>query len=158
MAGSVNKVTLIGRLGKDPEVVSMNDGNKIVKFSLATSDRWTDRNTNERRERTEWHNIVIFNQHLGNIAEQYLRKGGQAYIEGQLQTRKWQDQDGNDRYTTEIVLQNYRGELTLLGGRGDNDSGSTGDSGGNMPQASAPSSDAPPPAPSGSDLDDDIPF
>ena len=105
MSGSINKVILVGRLGKDPEVVSLNDGNKIVKFSLATSETWNDRNSGERRERTEWHNVVIFNENLGRIAEQYLRKGGQAYIDGQLQTRKWQDQSGNDRYTTEIVLQ-----------------------------------------------------
>ena len=164
MAGSINKAILVGRLGKDPEVVSLNDGNKIVKFSLATSESWKDRNSGERRERTEWHNVVIFNENLGRIAEQYLRKGNQVYIEGQLQTRKWQGQDGNDRYTTEVVLQRYRGELTLLGGRGD----SQGDGGGRVessvgdapPGGDAPAGGAPPPEkpPKGNDLDDDIPF
>lgn len=161
MSGSINKVILVGRLGKDPEVVSLNDGNKIVKFSLATSETWNDRNSGERRERTEWHNIVIFNENLGRIAEQYLRKGGQAYIEGQLQTRKWQDQSGNDRYTTEIVLQRYRGELTLLGGRGDSGGGGYVDQsapssiGSSAPASPAPSRGQPP---MGNDLDDDIPF
>ncbi|MEK9860615.1 MAG: single-stranded DNA-binding protein, partial [Alphaproteobacteria bacterium] len=119
MAGSVNKVILVGNLGQDPEVVSLNDGNKIVKFSLATSERWKDRNTGEQRDRTEWHRVVIFNENLGRIAEQYLRKGSSVYLEGQIQTRKWQDQQGQDRYTTEVVLARYRGELTLLGGRND---------------------------------------
>jgi len=119
MSGSVNKVILIGNLGRDPEIRSTQAGDKIANLSLATSERWKDRNTNEQRERTEWHRVVIFNENLGKIAEQYLRKGSSAYIEGQLQTRKWTDQSGNDRYSTEIVLTRYRGELVLLGSRGD---------------------------------------
>ncbi len=121
MSGSLNKVILIGRLGQDPEVVSMNTGGKIVKFSLATSERWKDRSTGEQKERTEWHRIVIFNEHLAKIAEQYLKKGSNIYIEGQLKTRKWKDQNGVEKYTTEIELANFRGELKLLDKRGDND-------------------------------------
>jgi single-strand DNA-binding protein len=117
VAGSVNKVILVGNLGKDPEVRSMNNGGEVVSFSLATSESWNDKQSGERRDKTEWHNVVIFNENLGRIAKQYLRKGSSCYVEGQLQTRKWQDQDGRDRYTTEIVLQRFRGELTLLGGR-----------------------------------------
>jgi len=119
MSGSVNKVILIGNLGRDPEVRSTQDGMKIVNFTLATSERWKDRSSGEQRERTEWHRVVIFNENLGRIAEQYLRKGSSVYVEGQLQTRKWQDQSGNDRYSTEVVLQRFRGELTLLGGKPD---------------------------------------
>ena len=153
MAGSVNKVILVGNLGQDPEVVSLNDGNKIVKFSLATSERWKDRNTGEQRDRTEWHRVVIFNENLGRIAEQYLRKGSSVYLEGQIQTRKWQDQQGQDRYTTEVVLARYRGELTLLGGRNDQLGSSGGDGMSSMPTSSAPSA----PPMSGA-VDDDIPF
>jgi single-strand DNA-binding protein len=134
-------------------------------LSLATSERWKDRNTGEQRERTEWHRVVIFNENLGRIAEQYLRKGSTCYIEGQLQTRKWTDQQGAEKYTTEVVLQRYRGELTLLGGRGDSplgDSGFGGDqnSSGSAPSDTARSSGAstPPPMRDASDLDDDIPF
>lgn len=119
MSGSVNKVILIGNLGRDPEVRSTQDGMKIVNFTLATSERWKDRSSGEQRERTEWHRVVIFNENLGRIAEQYLRKGSSVYVEGQLQTRKWQDQSGNDRYSTEVVLQRFRSELTLLGGKPD---------------------------------------
>ena len=119
MAGSVNKVTLVGNLGRDPEVRSMQDGGKIVQLSIATSESWKDRNSGERREKTEWHRVVIFNENLGRTAEQYLRKGATVYIEGQLQTRKWTDQQGQEKYTTEVVLQRYRGELTMLGGRAD---------------------------------------
>lgn len=139
---SVNKVILIGNLGRDPEVRSTQDGAKIVQLSLATSESWKDRATGERRERTEWHRVVIFNERLAEIAEQYLRKGSKIYIEGQLQTRKWQDKEGQDRYTTEIVLNKFRGELTMLDGRSDE---------GNK--------DAPP-AGTGinADLDDPIPF
>ena len=118
MAGSVNKVILIGNLGKDPEVRRLNSGDQVVNFSLATSETWRDKTSGERKERTEWHNIVIFNENLGKIAEQYCKKGTKIYIEGQIQTRKWQDQNGADRYTTEIVLQRFRGELTLLDSRG----------------------------------------
>ncbi len=121
MSGSVNKVTLIGNLGRDPEVRAMQNGDKIVQLSVATSDRWKDKNSGEQRERTEWHRVVIFNDALGKIAEQYLKKGSTVYLEGQLQTRKWTDQQsGQDKYTTEVVLQRYRGELTLLGSRSEN--------------------------------------
>ena len=121
MSGSVNKVTLIGNLGRDPEVRAMQNGDKIVQLSVATSDRWKDKNSGEQRERTEWHRVVIFNDALGKIAEQYLKKGNTVYLEGQLQTRKWTDQQsGQEKYTTEVVLQRYRGELTLLGSRSEN--------------------------------------
>jgi single-strand DNA-binding protein len=116
---SINKVILIGRLGKDPEVRSMNNGGEVVSFSLATSESWNDKGSGERKEKSEWHNIVIFNEGIGKIAKQYLRKGSQCYLEGQLQTRKWTDQNGNDKYTTEVVLQKFRGELTLLDSKGD---------------------------------------
>jgi single-strand DNA-binding protein len=165
MAGSINKVILVGNLGRDPEVRATQDGSKIVNLSLATSERWKDRNTGEQRERTEWHRVVIFNENLGRIAEQYLRKGSTCCIEGQLQTRKWTDQQGTEKYTTEVVLQRYRGELTLLGGRGDSamgDGGFVGDSNSYKPQSAdiAPSSggSTPPPMRDSSDLDDDIPF
>ncbi len=121
MSGSVNKVTLIGNLGRDPEVRAMQNGDKIVQLSVATSDRWKDKSSGEQRERTEWHRVVIFNDALGKIAEQYLKKGSTVYLEGQLQTRKWTDQQsGQEKYTTEVVLQRYRGELTLLGSRTEN--------------------------------------
>ena len=121
MSGSVNKVTLIGNLGRDPEVRAMQNGDKIVQLSVATSDRWKDKNSGEQRERTEWHRVVIFNDALGKIAEQYLKKGNTVYLEGQLQTRKWTDQQsGQEKYTTEVVLQRYRGELTLLGSKTEN--------------------------------------
>jgi single-strand DNA-binding protein len=119
MAGSVNKVILIGNLGRDPEVRSFPNGGKVVNLRVATSERWRDRNTGENRERTEWHSVAIFNENLGRIAEQYLRKGSKVYLEGQLETRKWQDQSGQDRYSTEVVLRQFRGELTLLDGRGE---------------------------------------
>lgn len=118
MAGSVNKVILVGNLGKDPEVRRLGSGDPVVNLRLATSESWRDKATGERKERTEWHSVVIFNENLARIAEQYLKKGSKVYIEGQLQTRKWQDQSGQDRYSTEVVLQRYRGELTLLDGRG----------------------------------------
>ena len=121
MSGSVNKVTLVGNLGRDPEIRAMQNGDKIVQLSVATSDRWKDKNSGEQRERTEWHRVVIFNDALGKIAEQYLKKGSTVYLEGQLQTRKWTDQQsGQEKYTTEVVLQRYRGELTLLGSRPEN--------------------------------------
>jgi single-strand DNA-binding protein len=122
MAG-VNKVIIVGNLGRDPEVRSFPNGGKVVNLRIATSETWRDRNTGERKERTEWHSVAIFNENLAKIAEQYLRKGSTVYIEGQLETRKWQDQSGQDRYTTEIVLRQYRGELTLLGGRGEGGGG-----------------------------------
>lgn len=139
MAGSVNKVILVGNLGRDPEVRSFPSGGKVVNLRIATSESWRDKQTGERKERTEWHSVAIFNEALGKIAEQYLRKGSTVYIEGQLETRKWQDQSGADRYTTEVVLRQYRGELTLLGGRdgggaggggGDDDRGGAGGGGG----------------------------
>ena len=125
MSGSLNKVILIGRLGNDPQISSLNSGGKVANLSIATSERWKDRNTGERRERTEWHRVVIFNEGLVKVAEQYLRKGSLVHIEGQLQTRKWTDQAGVEKYTTEIVLQPYRSELTMLGGRGDNEGGAS---------------------------------
>ncbi len=164
MAGSVNKVILVGNLGKDPEVRRLNSGDQVVNFTLATSENWRDKNSGERKEKTEWHNVVIFNENLGKVVEQYCKKGSKVYVEGQLQTRKWQDKDGNDRYTTEVVLQRFRGELTLLnsrGGGGDRDS---------FPEEGAPRSSSfnraaaseRRPALSGgggaSEIDDDIPF
>ena len=160
MAGSVNKVILVGNLGRDPEVRSTQDGNKIVNLSLATSERWKDKNSGEQRERTEWHRVVIFNENLGRIAEQYLRKGSTCYIEGQLQTRKWTDQQGIEKYSTEVVLQRFRGDLTLLGGRADTPlSMSEGD--GQVGYDQTPSTGGqpiPPPMRSVNDIDDDIPF
>jgi single-strand DNA-binding protein len=123
MAGSVNKVILVGNLGRDPEVRYTQDGAKIVHLAIATSERWRDRNSGDNRERTEWHRVVIFNERLGEVAEKYLSKGRSVYLEGQLQTRKWQDQSGQERYTTEVVLQRFRGELVLLGGRDEGASG-----------------------------------
>jgi single-strand DNA-binding protein len=166
MAGSVNKVILIGNLGADPEVRTMGSGGKVVNMRIATSENWTDKQSGERREKTEWHTVVIFNENLGSVAERFLKKGSKVYVEGQLQTRKWQDQSGNDRYSTEVVLQRFRGELTLLdsrdGGGGGGDYGSSGGGygggggggfggggGGNRP-ASRPTYDE--------DLDDDVPF
>ena len=164
MAGSVNKVTLVGNLGRDPEVRSMQDGGKIVQLSIATSESWKDKNSGERREKTEWHRVVIFNENLGRTAEQYLKKGSTVYIEGQLQTRKWTDQQGQEKYTTEVVLQRYRGELTMLGGRADslpspgyNDTNS--DSGFNSASQNEGSSNDVSRSISGiDDLDDEIPF
>ena len=117
MAGSVNKVILVGNLGRDPEVRSMQDGRSMVNMSVATSDTWRDRQSGERKERTEWHRVVIFNEKLAEVAQKFVRKGSKVYIEGQLETRKWQDQSGQERYTTEVVLRQFRGELTLLDGR-----------------------------------------
>lgn len=121
MASSVNKVILVGNLGRDPEVRQLNSGEPVVSLRIATSETWKDKATGERKDRTEWHSVVIFNENLARVAEQYLKKGSKVYVEGQLQTRKWQDQQGQERYTTEVVLQRFRGELTLLDGRGDPD-------------------------------------
>ena len=118
MAGSINKVILVGNLGKDPEIRTAQDGSKIASFSIATSDVWKDKVSGERKDKTEWHRIVVFNSNLCDICEKYLHKGSKVYIEGQLQTRKWQDQTGNDRYTTEVVLGKFRGELALLDSKG----------------------------------------
>ena len=133
MAGSVNKVIIVGNLGRDPEVRSFQNGGKVVNLRIATSETWRDKASGERKERTEWHSVAIFNEALGRIAEQYLKKGSTVYIEGQLETRKWQDQSGADRYTTEIVLRQFRGELTLLGGR--DGGGGGGDTGGGYPDS-----------------------
>jgi single-strand DNA-binding protein len=119
MAGSVNKVILIGNLGKDPEVRRLNSGEPVVNLSVATSESWRDKQSGERKEKTEWHRVVIFNENIAKVAEQYLKKGSTVYIEGQLQTRKWTDQAGVEKYSTEVVLQKFRGELTMLGGKGD---------------------------------------
>ena len=118
MAGSVNKVILVGNLGADPEIRRLNSGDPVVNLRIATSESWRDKNSGDRKEKTEWHNVVIFNDNLAKVAEQYLKKGMKVYIEGQLQTRKWQDQSGQDRYTTEVVLQKFRGELQMLDARG----------------------------------------
>ena len=132
MAGSVNKVILIGNLGRDPEVRTFQDGGKLCNLRIATSENWKDRNTGERRERTEWHSVVIRGDGLVRVAEQYLRKGSKVYIEGQLQTRKWQDQNGQDRYSTEVVVSGFGGTLTMLDGRGDGGGGGGGYGGGSQ--------------------------
>ncbi len=129
MAGSVNKVILIGNLGRDPEVRSMNNGGKVVNLSVATSETWRDKNSGERQERTEWHRVVIFNEKLGEVAERYLKKGAKVYVEGALQTRKWTDQSGQEKYSTEVVLQRFRGELTMLDGKGGGGGGGMGGGG-----------------------------
>ena len=171
MAGSVNKVILVGNLGKDPEVRSTQDGSKIVNLAVATSETWNDRASGERKERTEWHRVVIFNDRIADVAEKYLRKGAKIYVEGALQTRKWTDQSGQEKYTTEVVIGKFRGELTMLSGRGEE--GGMGESGGGYAPreraapmqtrnasagasrgAGGPSWDSP----KGGDLDDEIPF
>ncbi|WP_054311104.1 single-stranded DNA-binding protein [Mesorhizobium sp. 1M-11] len=131
MAGSVNKVILVGNLGADPETRRLNSGDPVVNIRIATSETWRDKNSGERKEKTEWHNVVIFNDQLAKVAEQYLKKGMKVYVEGQLQTRKWQDQSGQERYTTEVVLQKFRGELQMLDARGQGEGGQVGYSGGN---------------------------
>ncbi len=160
MAGSVNKVILVGNLGRDPEVRTFQNGGKVCNLRIATSETWKDRNSGERKERTEWHSVAIFSEPLAKIAEQYLRKGSKVYLEGQLETRKWQDQSGADRYSTEVVLRPYKGELTLLDGRGDNQGGGGGymsdqSSGGGSSSGSGGGFGGPAPA---SDMDDEIPF
>jgi single-strand DNA-binding protein len=158
MAGSVNKVILVGNLGRDPEVKHTGDGSPIVNLSVATSETWRDKGSGERKERTEWHRVVIFNERLGEVAQKYLKKGSKVYLEGQLQTRKWQDQSGQDRYTTEVVLGRFRGELTMLDGRGEGGAMSGGDDmGGDVPMRAAPAARSRQPAPAG-DIDDEIPF
>ena len=160
MAGSVNKVILVGNLGRDPEVRTMQDGNPVVNLSLATSEQWRDKNSGERREKTEWHRVVIFNDKLAEVAQKFLRKGSKVYIEGQLQTRKWTDQSGQEKYSTEVVLQRFRGELTMLDSRGEGGGGygASDDYGGaSQGGGSAPSGGGGAP-PSGGDLDDEIPF
>jgi single-strand DNA-binding protein len=171
MAGSVTKVILVGNLGNEPEVRNLPSGGKVVNLSVATSERWRDRNTGEQREKTEWHRVVIFSEGLAKVAEQYLRKGSKVYLEGQLQTRKWQDQSGQDKYSTEIVLQGFNASMVLLDGRGEgagdsgggggyrgNDDGgfrgvsnNSGGGGGRRPSSNAPAFES-------GGLDDDIPF
>jgi single-strand DNA-binding protein len=167
MAGSVNKVILIGNLGADPEIRRTQDGRPIANLRLATSDSWKDKTTGERKEKTEWHRVVIFNENLCRIAEQYLKKGSKVYIEGALQTRKWQDQSGQDRYSTEVVLQGFRGELTLLDRAGSAGSGGGGDFGaddaGGEFGSSGPTRKVAAAAGAGArgprgDMDDEIPF
>jgi single-strand DNA-binding protein len=161
MAGSVNKVILIGNLGADPEIRRTNDGRPIANLRIATSESWRDKNTGERKERTEWHRVVIFNENLCKIAEQYLKKGAKVYIEGQLQTRKWQDQSGQDRYSTEVVLQGFNSTLTMLDGRsGGQGSGEIdGDFGRSSPMESRGRQPAKVGAGSmAEELDDEIPF
>ncbi|AXT26307.1 single-stranded DNA-binding protein [Ruegeria sp. AD91A] len=162
MAGSVNKVILVGNLGRDPEVRTFQNGGKVCNLRIATSENWKDRNTGERRERTEWHSVAIFNEGLVRVAEQYLRKGSKVYLEGQLQTRKWQDQSGQDRYSTEVVLQGFGSTLVMLDGRGEGSGGGygggqAGGSGYGDPYGGPSSSPAPAPASGGID-DDEIPF
>ena len=173
MAGSVNKVILVGNLGADPEIRNLNSGDRVANLRVATSETWRDRASGERKERTEWHRVVIFNDNLVKVAEQYLRKGSKVYIEGAIQTRKWTDQSGQEKYSTEIVLQKFRGELTMLDGRGDGERSSAGGGdyggdyggggggygggggnfgGGQRNQGSGPREDF------SADLDDEIPF
>ncbi len=152
--GSVNKVILIGNLGRDPEVRRTQSGDPIVHLSVATSENWRDKASGERRERTEWHRVVIFNDRLGEVAQKYLRKGSKVYLEGQLQTRKWTDQSGAEKYTTEVVLQRFRGELTLLDARGAEEGGTSEDRG--MAEESRAGAAAPRGA--ADSLDDEIPF
>ena len=167
MAGSVNKVILIGNLGRDPEVRSFPNGGKVCNLRIATSENWKDRNTGERREKTEWHSVAIFSEPLVRVAEQYLRKGSKIYIEGQLETRKWQDQSGQDRYSTEVVLRPYTSTLTMLDGRGDNAGGGGGYGGGSgggggydqgYDSGSAPADPYGGGSRPSNDMDDEIPF
>lgn len=167
MAGSVNKVILIGNVGKDPEAQSFSNGGRAVKFSLATSETWRDKASGDRKEKTEWHNVVIYNEKLGEVAEKYVKKGSKIYLEGSIQSRKWQDNNGQDRYTTEVVLQRFQGELTLLerageGGGGGGYGGGGRDYGDDRGGPPARGSGAPSKPFGGSDfaddLDDDVPF
>ena len=147
MAGSVNKVILVGNLGKDPEVRRMTSGDPVVNLSIATSESWRDKASGERKEKTEWHRVVIFNKNLAEVAEKYLRKGSKVYVEGQLQTRKWTDKDGAEKYSTEVVLQNFRGELTMLDGRNGGEGGGGGRGAGEAPASFQRD-----------EMDDEIPF
>jgi single-strand DNA-binding protein len=158
MAGSVNKVILIGNLGKDPEVRRLSSGEPVVNLRVATSESWRDKQSGERKERTEWHNVVIFNEQLAKVAEQYLKKGSKVFIEGQLQTRKWTDQQGQEKYTTEVVLQRYRGELTMLDGKGEGGGRSYDDDGGFTSKAGGKRVSEGPRESFNADLDDEIPF
>ena len=158
MAGSVNKVILVGNLGRDPEIRSTQDGTRVANLSLATSESWRDKNSGERRERTEWHRVVVFNDRLVDVCEKYLKKGSKIYIEGALQTRKWTDQSGQEKFSTEVVLQKFRGELTMLDGRGgDAERGDEGGYGGGFSSGPRNTSSGPREDFS-ADLDDEIPF
>ena len=154
MSGSVNKVILIGNLGRDPETRTMQNGGKLCNMSVATSERWRDRNSGEMQERTEWHRVVVFDEKLADVCEKYLRKGSKVFLEGQLQTRKWTDQSGQDKYTTEVVLQRFRSSLVMLDGRGEGG----GDYSGGGGDSSHEESGAAPGGSSGAELDDEIPF
>jgi single-strand DNA-binding protein len=166
MAGSVNKVILVGNLGRDPEVKSMQDGRNMVNMSVATSETWRDRQSGERKERTEWHRVVVFNEKLAEVVQKYVKKGSKVYLEGQLTTRKWTDQSGQERYTTEVVIPRFGGQLTMLDGRSGGDGASMGggmsggmdDEMGGSAMAATPSSGGRTPARSKAELDDDIPF
>ena len=177
MAGSVNKVILVGNLGRDPESRSFQNGGKVVSFTVATSENWKDKGSGERKEKTEWHNVSIFSEGLARVAEQYLKKGSKVYLEGQLETRKWQDQSGNDRYTTDVVLRNFNSSMVLLDGRGEGGGGGRGGGGGSFGGgggrdfddggfgsggygggSSRGSQSRPQPAAFDNDLDDDVPF
>jgi single-strand DNA-binding protein len=166
MAGSVNKVILVGNLGRDPEVKSMQDGRSMVNMSIATSENWRDRQSGERKERTEWHRVVIFNEKLAEVAQKFVRKGSKIYVEGQLSTRKWTDQSGQERYTTEVVIPRFGGALTMLDGRSDGGGMGAGAAGGGMdddmggpPMSGGGGGGGRPAArPSKAELDDDIPF
>lgn len=163
MAGSINKVILVGNLGKDPEIRRTQDGRAIANLSVATSETWRDKATGERKEKTEWHRVVIFNEGLAKVAEQYLKKGAKVYVEGALQTRKWTDQSGVEKYSTEVVLQGFNSNLTMLDGRGGGGGGGFGDDAGGDFGSSGPVSSAPRRAVAASggrnnDMDDDIPF
>ncbi len=156
MAGSVNKVILIGNLGADPEIRTLNSGDRVANLRIATSETWRDKNSGERKEKTEWHRVVIFNDNLVKVAESYLKKGAKVYIEGSIQTRKWQDQSGQEKFSTEVVLQKFRGELTMLDGRGEGGGAGAGeDYGGGGFQRAQPSG---PRESFSADLDDEIPF
>jgi len=169
MAGSVNKVILVGNLGKDPEIRSMQNGDEVCQLSVATSETWRDKSSGERKERTEWHRVVIFNENLVKVAKQYLKKGAKVYLEGSIQTRKWADKDGQEKYTTEVVLQRYRGELTMLDGRGEGGGAMAGGGGGGDDYGDSAGGGyggggrsagggGGKPAPRRDDLDDEIPF
>ena len=165
MAGSVNKVILVGNLGRDPEIRQTNSGQRLANLAVATSDQWTDKQSGERRERTEWHRVVIFDDRLVDVCERFLKKGSKVYLEGSLQTRKWQDQSGQDRYTTEVVLQRFRGELQMLDTRSSGGGGDYGGGGGGgygrqeQDRVGAMDTRSPAPGPGGNDdLDDEIPF
>ncbi len=159
MAGSVNKVILVGNLGADPEIRSLNSGDRVANLRVATSETWRDRSSGERKEKTEWHRVVVFNENIVKVCEQYLRKGAKVYIEGAIQTRKWADASGVEKFSTEIVLQKFRGELTMLDGRGDSEgAGEGGGYGGGFSSGPRTQTSSAPREDFSADLDDEIPF